>query len=144
LNERLHVGCEVFTGDASAVDAAEFIAELADTFTVVEAAYDPWQGALLAETMEQRGLVAVQFPQSDSRMQPASERLYRAVTEGRLVHDGDPVLAQHVHAAVAKQTRRGWRLHRPGAEPIDAAVALAIGLDRAEHVEPPVQLLGWI
>jgi hypothetical protein len=26
----------------SAVDAAEFIAELAETFTVVEAAYNPW------------------------------------------------------------------------------------------------------
>jgi hypothetical protein len=25
-------------------------------------------------------------------------------------HDGDPELAAHVHAAVAKQTRRGWRL----------------------------------
>lgn len=144
LNERLHVGCEVFRGESSAVNAAEFIAELAETFTIVEAAYDPWQGALLAETMEQRGLTAVQFPQSDSRMQPASERLYRAVTERRLVHDGHPELAAHVHAAVAKQTRRGWRLHRPGSEPIDAAVALAIALERAEHVEPPVQLLGWL
>jgi phage terminase large subunit-like protein len=144
LNESLHVGCEVFTGDSSAIEAAEFIAELAEAFTIVEAAYDPWQGALLAETMEQRGLTAVQFPQSDSRMQPASERLYRAVNEQRLVHDGDPVLAAHVHAAVAKQTRRGWRLHRAGAEPIDAVIALAIALDRAEHVEPPVALLGWL
>jgi phage terminase large subunit-like protein len=84
-------------------------------------------------------------PQSDSRMQPASERrLYRAVTERRLIHDGNPELAAHVHAAVAKQTRRAWRVHRPGAEPIDAVVALAIALDRAEYVEQPVQLLGWL
>lgn len=47
-------------------------------------------------------------------------------------------------AKVAKQTRRGWRLHRPGHEPIDAAIAPAIALDRAQHVEPPVQLLGWL
>lgn len=81
--------------------------------------------------MEQRGLAAVQFRQSDSRMQPASERLHRAIIERRLTHDGDAELAAHVHAATAKQTRRGWRLHRPGSEPIDAAVALAIALDRA-------------
>ncbi len=31
--------------------------------------------------MEQRGLLAVQFPPSDSRLQAASERLYRAATE---------------------------------------------------------------
>jgi hypothetical protein len=28
--------------------------------------------------------------------------------------------------------------------PIDAVIALAIALDRAEHVEQPVQLLGWL
>jgi len=144
LNELLHVGCEIFDGESSATDAAEFIAELAETFTVVEAAYDPWQGALLAETMQQRGLAAVQFPQSDSRMQPASERLHRAIIERRIVHDGNPQLTEHVHATTARSTRRGWRLHRAGAEPIDAAVALAIALDRAEHVEEPVELLGWI
>jgi phage terminase large subunit-like protein len=144
LNEQLHVGCEIFHGESSVAEAAEFIAELASTFTIREVAFDPWQGALLAETMEQRGLLAVALPQTDSRMIPASERLHRAVIERRLVHDGNPELAEHVHAAVAKHTRRGWRLHRAGAEPIDAAVALAIALDRAEHVGEPVQLLGWL
>jgi phage terminase large subunit-like protein len=144
LNERLHVGCEVFDGESSAVDAAEFIAELAATFTVVEAVYDPWQGALLAETMEQRGLTAVSYPQSDARLCPASERLYRAVVEGRIVHDGHPQLAAHVRTAVAKQKRSGWRLHRAGRDPIDAVIALAMALDRAEHVQQPVQLLGWL
>ncbi len=137
----------MFRGESSAAEAAEFIAEHAETYSVVEAIYDPWQGALLAETMEQRGLVAVSFPQSDSRMCVASERLYRAVIERRLVHDGDQDLAAHVHAAVAKQVRRGWRLHRGDrSAPIDAAISLAMALDRAEHREAqePVKLLGWL
>jgi hypothetical protein len=46
--------------------------------------------------------------------------------------------------SLATALGRGWRFHRPGADPIDAVVALAIGLDRAEHVQPPVQLLGWL
>jgi hypothetical protein len=49
-----------------------------------------------------------------------------------------------VDAAVAKQTRRGWRPHHPGGKPIGDAVALAIALERAEHVEPPVALRGWV
>ena len=61
------------------------------------------------------------------------------------MHDGDPVLAAHIHAAAAKQTRRGWRLYRPErSEPIDAAIALAMSLDRAEHRPEPVALLGWL
>lgn len=143
---RRHVGCEIFDGESSGTEAGEFVTELAERFTVIEVASDPWQSALLVEALEQRGLVASAFPQSDSRMQPASERLHRAIIEERLVHDDDPELAQHVAAAVAKTTRRGWRLHRAGAEPIDAAVALAICLDRAEqHAEQPTaQLLGWL
>jgi len=141
-----HVGCQIYDGDSSATDAGELVSELATRFTVQEVAADPWQSSLLLEALEQRGITAVAYPQSDSRMQPASERLYRAIIERRLLHDGDAELAAHVHAATARTTRRGWRLHRPGPEPIDAAVALAIALDRAEqHIEqPPAQLLGWL
>lgn len=141
-----HVGCAIYDGDSSASDASELVRELAERFTLQEVAADPWQANLLLEALEQRGITAVAYPQSDSRMQPASERLYHAIIEQRLIHDGDSELAAHIHAATAKTTRRGWRLHRPGAEPIDAAVALAIALDRAEqHVDAsPAQLLGWL
>jgi phage terminase large subunit-like protein len=141
-----HVGVVIFDGENSGTHAGEFVTELAERFTVQEVAADPWQANLLLDALEQRGIVASAVPQSDARMIPASERLHRAVIEQRLVHDGDLTLAQHVGAAVAKTTRRGWRLHRAGAEPIDAAIALAIALDRAEqHAEqPPAQLLGWL
>jgi phage terminase large subunit-like protein len=143
---RRHVGVEIFDGEGSGTEAGEFVTELCERFTVQEVAADPWQANLLLDALEARGITAVAMPQSDARMIPASERLYRAVVEQRIVHDDDPTLAAHAHAATAKTTRRGWRLHRPGAEPIDAIVALAIALDRAEqHVEqPPAQLLGWL
>jgi phage terminase large subunit-like protein len=142
---RRHLGCAIFDGESSGTDAGEFVTELCASFTVTEVAADPWQANLLLEALEQRGITAVAYPQSDSRMQPASERLYHAIIEQRLVHDGDEQLAAHVHAASAKTTRRGWRLHRAGAQPIDAAVALGIALDRAEQpAEQPAQLLGWL
>jgi hypothetical protein len=78
-------------------------------------------------------------------MHPASERLHRAFIERAPDHARrQRALAAHVHAAVAKQTRRGWRMHWLGAAPIDAAIALAVALDRAEHVAEPVKLLGWL
>ena len=49
----------------------------------------------------------VEFPQSDSRMVPAGERLSAAIMEGRLQHPGDPILDAHVAAGGAKQTQRG-------------------------------------
>jgi hypothetical protein len=42
---------------------------------IVEAVYDPWRVGQMAQEWEQRGIVTTQFPQSDSRMIPASERL---------------------------------------------------------------------
>jgi hypothetical protein len=81
--------------------------EIADRYDVREAAIDPWRFGAQALDLSAAGLRIVQFPQHDSRLVPASERLSAAILERRLRHPGDPVLDAHVHAAVAKQTRRG-------------------------------------
>jgi hypothetical protein len=59
----------------------------------------------MAQEWEQRGIPAVAFPQSHSRMIPSSERLYDAVVHKRLVLPDDDELNAHVHAAVAKHSR---------------------------------------
>jgi hypothetical protein len=48
-------------------------------------------------------------------------------------------------AAAAKDTQRGWRLEKvhPTAN-IDAVIALAMALERAEAKPEPVALLGWL
>jgi phage terminase large subunit-like protein len=99
----------------------------------------------MAQEWEQRGITAVQFPQSDSRMIPACERLYDLIVHQELTHPDDPDLNRHVHAAVARHTRRGWRLEKPDRTTnIDAAVALAMAVDAHAHQPQPVQLLGWL
>ena len=89
-----------------------------------------------------------QFPQHDSRLVPATERLSAAILERRLRHPGDPVLDRHVAAAVAKQGPRGARIAHPGGRQsqnrIDAVIALAMAVDRAENQPEPAQLLGWL
>jgi hypothetical protein len=62
--------------------------------------------------------------------------------ERRLRHYGDPDLDRHVAQAIAKPSGRGWRLDKLGrADQIDAVVALAMAVERAEHVPGPVKVL---
>jgi phage terminase large subunit-like protein len=99
----------------------------------------------MAQEWEQRGIPAVAFPQSDSRMIPASERLYDAVVHQRLTHPDDPDLNTHVHAAIAKHSRRGWRLDKPDrSSNIDAVVALAMAVERQAYRPEPVEVVGWL
>ena len=87
----------------------------------------------------------VSFPQSHARMVPASERLHSAVVEKRLRHRGEPDLAKHVAGTIAKQTGRGWRLEKSERQAqIDALIALAMAVERAEARPAPVRLLGWL
>ena len=99
----------------------------------------------MAQEWEQRGIPAVAFPQSDSRMILASERLYDAIVHKRLVHPDDPELNAHVHAAVAKHSRRGWRLEKADrSSEIDAVVARAMAVERQAFKPEPVELVGWL
>jgi hypothetical protein len=50
-----------------------------------------------------------------------------------------------VAAAVARDTPRGWRIDKPhGRAQIDALIALAMAVERAEQRPEPVRLLGWL
>ena len=67
-------------------------------------------------------------------MIPASQRLYQAIVEQQLALPDDLELAKHAADAVARHSRRGWRLDTPHARRpinIDGVVALAMALDRA-------------
>lgn len=102
-------------------------------FEIAEVVHDPWRFQHAALELEREGLVVVSIPQSPGRMIPASERLYRAIIEQQIRHPNDPGLNAHVANAVAKDSPRGWRLekaHRTAS--IDAVIALALALERAE------------
>jgi hypothetical protein len=78
-------------------------------------------------------------------MIPASARLHAAVVEQRLNIPRDRELARHASDAIARHSRRGWRIDKPNPRAnIDAIIALAMAVERAEHKPEPVQLLGWL
>lgn len=87
------------------------------------------------------GLPIEDFAQTHQNMARACQRLYDAVSGGRLRHGGDAVLTEHVLGAAAKETPFGWRLVKAEEDRrIDAAIALAMAVDAAEadaEVAPP-------
>jgi hypothetical protein len=78
-------------------------------------------------------------------MIPASDRLYRVIVEKRLTLPDNEELRQHAANAVAKHSRRGWRIDRANrSDNVDAIIALCMALDALEDQPAPVELLGWL
>ena len=100
------------------------------------------------DTLEGEGLPVESYPQSNERLCPADASLRKAIlTDKAFEHDGDPILAAHVNAAVAKEINIGagaFKLDKSKSNgpPIDACRALSMahdlaGLDTASMYEDP-------
>lgn len=103
---------------------------------VVELVGDPslWPSEM-EEWADRYGAETVlEFPNSTQRMGPACQRLYGALVEGSVTHDGDPRLSRHASNAVTKETRHGVTWVKPEKHSplkIDLLIAAAMGHDRA-------------
>ena len=114
---------------------------------VREIACDPYRWQRSMEVLADRGLPIIEFPStSPARMVKATAKFFDAVTESRMTHDGDPVLARHLDNCVLKIDSVGPRIvkeNRNSNRRIDAAVAAVIAFDRAvtgrmEEIVPQV------
>jgi phage terminase large subunit-like protein len=145
INKNYDVGVEIFSGDEAILQVADAVRDLATRYRIAECSFDPWRAGQIAAELEQRSIRVSAFPQHDARMIPASQRLYDAVREKRITHPDDEGLNRHVAAAIARHSRRGWRIDKPNSQTkIDAVVALAMAVDRRENQPQPVRLLGYL
>ena len=116
------------------LDVEAQIRECAKTWQVKEIACDPYRWARTMQLLQEERLPMVDFPQSPSRMTPATTRLYEAVVNSDVTHDGDVRLARHIASAVLKVDQRGSRLSKESrgtSRKIDAAVCTVMALERA-------------
>jgi hypothetical protein len=98
-----------------------------------------------ALTLQRAGLTVSEFPMTDVRVCPASQRLREAVVERRVVLPPDRRLTDQAARAIARSGRRGWRIDKPRrGDRIDGLHALLIALDRKENRPAPAKLLGWL
>jgi phage terminase large subunit-like protein len=102
-------------------------------------AFDRQAFAESAEMLEQDGLNMVDVPMTASVMGPPSTLTYELITTGRLVHDDDPILAEHVANTTAVLTDRGMKVTRSkhgSTRPNVLAVAMVRAVAMAMQ-EPP-------
>lgn len=100
-------------------------------------AFDPWRFKESAQVLRSEGLNMVEVPQWNKYRVPADTLLYELIREGRIAHDGDEVLAEHIANARGLKTDRGWRIVRPkdhkGRELMDKHIDGAVGLSMAAY-----------
>ena len=90
-------------------------------------AFDRYAFGESAEMLDSDGLNMVDLPMTAAVMGPPSTQTYELIATGRLVHDGDPVLAEHVANTTAVLTDRGMKVTRSkhgSTRPNVAAVAM--------------------
>lgn len=141
-NGRIHLRAKVWSAiatnlaheypEGSTLDNEElvepYVHELARKFKIRAIVFDPEYFTTEAKHLSRAGFrIAPMYPQSGD-MADAVRSFKRMVGEGRLAHDGDAVLANHVGNAVARKTSRGTKVYdaieKPGeAFRIDSATA---------------------
>jgi phage terminase large subunit-like protein len=145
VTEDLRVHAWVYTGNEAVLQCAAKVRDLAEEYTIAEVVFDPWRFQQGALELAERGIPVSEFPQSNARMGPASERLHAAIVEGRLRHPDDPVLNAHVRQAIARDTPRGWRIDKAKSrDNIDACVAMCMAVEAAEAPVAETVFLGWL
>jgi phage terminase large subunit-like protein len=119
-----------------------FLRELDRTYELVEVAYDPRLFELPGAMLADEGLPMVEFPQSLERMTPAYVSLYEAIVRGDISHDGNEFYARQILNAIPRHNERGFLLSKNKSRgKIDAAAALAMMYDRAQHPQPTLPKL---
>lgn len=102
---------------------------------VREIACDPYRWQAMMQDLQEMGYPIVEYKTNLlSLMIPATQKVFEAVTEKKLVHDGNPALARHIENCVVKTDHRGPRITKESPNSkrkIDNAVAFVIAYDRA-------------
>jgi phage terminase large subunit-like protein len=104
---------------------------------VREIACDPYRWASMMQELDEMGLPIVEYKTNLlNLMIPATQKVFDAVIEKQLVHDGNPALARHIDNCVIKSDHRGQRVTKESStskKKIDNAIAFIIAFDRASQ-----------
>jgi phage terminase large subunit-like protein len=100
--------------------------------------FDPASLPDFADALNQEGLNMVEVGMTAAVMAPPSMMAYELITTGRLVHEADPIFAEHVANTTATLTDRGMKVTR-SKRPNVLAVAMvrAIAMCMQEPPAPP-------
>jgi phage terminase large subunit-like protein len=115
-------------------DVMDYLRRLCDRYQVGAIAFDPRFFDVPAKMLYDEGLPMVELPQSVERMTPAIGSLYELIRNGGLSHNGEEGFTTQVLNGVPRLNERGFTLQKNRSRGrIDAAIALALAVDRALH-----------
>lgn len=119
-------------------DVMAHLRTLAERYKIGGISFDPRFFDVPAKMLHDEGLPMVEVPQSPERMTGIIADLYDRIMRGEIHHDGDEAFATQVLNAVPRQNERGFTLAKSKSRGrIDACIALALAIDRAEHRAKP-------
>jgi phage terminase large subunit-like protein len=135
-NDAVAVRTEIGDGEVPLAFIEQRLIALAESFDVKEIVWGSEEFRRSAEILEARGLPVAWHPYRAQRLSAFSSVLLETIREGRLRHDGDPVLRSQVLGAVAKETEvGGWRLLRSPQS--RGVIAMAVAVHQATQVVTP-------
>lgn len=149
IGARRGVACHelVSEGNMDPRLAIEVIDRLAKDHPIREIAYDPNRFELAARLLDESGYNVADAWGKRANQTRAWAAWFDGVTTGRIAHDGDLVLAEHVTHAEAELTEFGWKIRKlrgQRAVKIDALVAAAIATWRCQmEGDAAPYLLSW-
>lgn len=120
-------------------DVEETLRLAAKRWKVVEMVFDPYRFQHTMAVLADEGHTVVEYPQSSSRMTPATQLFEQLVKNRLLTHSGDERLVRHVGNAVVLEDSRGRRIRKVNKwskARIDLAVAAIMAVDRATKAQP--------
>jgi phage terminase large subunit-like protein len=123
----------VKTTDFDTIEAD--IVALGNEGRILDVAYDPWQALNLASRLEKvHGIPVIELRPTVANFSPAMKELDAMVREGRVRHDGNPVLAYCLACVEVQEDQKGNIFPRKNkhdsAARIDLAVALITAVSR--------------
>jgi len=102
---------------------------------VREVACDPFRWQRSMQELAERGVPIVEYNTGYLKhIIPATQKVFDAVVEKKLVHDGNPALSRHLSNCVLKSDAKGVRVTKESGNSkrkIDNAIAFIIAFDRA-------------
>lgn len=125
---------ETNPGETTSYDAVEEdLLSLADKCSIQEVMYDPFTAKEILDHMQAEGLTMVEIRMSVQNLSAATKKLDALIAEGKIHHNGDPILTWMLSNVVGHYDRKDnvYPVKGPDKKPIDGAIALIMALSRA-------------
>ena len=115
------------------------ILQSAKDFDVEEVLFDPWNAISLSQELEEEGINMIQFRMNTANLSEPTKNLEAMIRDGKIVHNGSPLLRWQLKNVVCKEDNAGNVFPRKTEEKNKIDTIIAIIMAIASHTNNPVK-----